>query len=688
MRFWVLDRFGDYARTSLALALFLSPVIFHQATADVFNLVKLTVLWTLGLCAVALFVIWSAERDVWPPRLRLFVPAGAFLGALALATVFSQSRGLSLLGGYHRYGGLLPYLLYAAIALAVAGLYWERPEGLRSVAVACSAASALTAGYVVLQALGLDWISWKDSSGRPPEFPVGTLGNSNFSGGYLGIAAPLVVWVALSARRDLWRTAWLGVLGAGGVALWLTQTRGGMLAVLAGLGAMGFAVRGRLPRWAPAAAGAAAALGVALVVLVVWHPGSKGPPGPLARIGALRTDTLEIRRWYWGAAWRLFLDRPLLGSGPDTFSLFYPRHRSPADGAHLGLTITDKPHSVFLEHAAGAGVLGAAAYLALAGLALATAYRHCRRAPPADRLLPAAFLGVLAGYLAQAAVSIDVPPLAVMGWVALGGIGAIADPSAVGARQAMETARRPGRKRKAAAPAWPPVAREGPLRWPIHAAAAIAAGLVLAAGVRPYLADMEAKSAGRGRSLEAIEAGYRRTARLNPLEPAYRTGPGARAEGRADTVSEKDEKARLLRRALSHYREALRLQPGNVFFTLNAARATTTLAADVDPSRFPEADGWWRRVAAIDPTDWEIHRRHGRMLEAWAKATGDSEAARRAAETFDRVARLRPQDASAWVDLARARRALGEEQASRQAAERALAAEPGNAEVRDLLDAP
>src|SRR5487761_1568434 len=104
-------------------ALFLSAIWFSRGTIDVFDLTKITILWFLGLISLALWVISSAERGVWVPKVRLFWLAGAFLAVEALATVFSMDRWVSFLGLYHRYGGLIPFCLYATIALILVGLY-------------------------------------------------------------------------------------------------------------------------------------------------------------------------------------------------------------------------------------------------------------------------------------------------------------------------------------------------------------------------------------------------------------------------------------------------------------------------------------------------------------------------------------------------------------------------------------
>lgn len=697
MRTWILQRFHWYARTLLRAGLLLSPVIFYRGTVDVFNLVKITTLWVLGLGALALWIASAVERRVFVPRMRLAVPALVFLAGAALATVFSQNPALSLVGLYHRYGGLIPFALYAAVALTLVGLYWERPGDLREIANTATAASVVMAAYVLIQAAGQDWIQWKDAAGRPPEFPVGTMGNSNFAGGYLGIVAPFFLYSALTVRREIWRNVALVALGFDLLALWFTQTRGGMIAAGAGLLTVALMSRDRLPAWGRAALMAVPVLAVLVAVLVVWHPGSERPPGPLSRIETFRTGTLVIRSYYWGTAWRIFLDHPLLGTGLDTYFANYPRYRSPADGAELGLVITDKPHNIYLEYAANAGIVGVGSYLALVGMGVWFGYRRRRSVDGPELLLVSSFVGVLAGYLAQGVFSIDVPPLAAMGWVGLAGVAVLADPGCVAARERLEAARarrpgRPGKRDRGTsrpprdAPAFQ---MGGPARWRVHAGVGLVTALLLGAGLRPFRADAKASAAQRdelARSpFEKVAAAYGDAVRLHPLEPAYRTSIAASAEGRASATNDPAEKRRLLERALSHHGEALRLQPRNVFYLMNVARVHTVLARELEPERFAEADRWWSRAVAQDPTDWEIHHRYAQMLDAWATAAKDPAIRRRAADRLETVTRIRPGLASAWVDLGKVYRALGEDGRARAALEQALAIEPANGEARAAL---
>ncbi|MGH9194119.1 MAG: O-antigen ligase family protein [Acidimicrobiia bacterium] len=699
MRVWIIGRFGLYARVVLVTGLFLSPVVFSRRTADVFNLFKITVLWVAAIIAIALWLIWSAERGIWLPRLRLLYPVVAFLLVATLATLFSENPGLSVVGLYHRYGGLLPFALYALVFLTIAGLYWERPERLKEIAWAGAGAATIMAGYVLIQAAGLDWITWRAGDGKAPEFPVGTMGNSNFAGGYLGLAAPFLLYLALSIRSDFWRTIAVCGVGLELLALWYTQSRGGMIAAGTAFMFMAFAYRDRFPRWFNAAVAGLVAFAAVIALLVVWHPGSDKAPGPLANIQTLRTGTLQIRVWYWQAAWRIFLDHPILGTGLETYFANYPKYRTPEDGKTLGMAITDKPHNIYLEYAANSGILGVGTYLAVLGFGIFYGYRQARRLEGAERLVLTTFMGALGGYVGQGFFSIDVPPLAMMGWVALGGVAATGDPAVVAARQrildALRTKDAPsrgGKQRKKSRNRMPAsgvvAARRGPVRWPVHAGAVLMALLLVVLGVRPVLADVRVKSAlAAERSSAAsteIVPYLEKAVRLDPRESAYRAHLARIAERRAHESKVKTEKNELFSQAADRYLDAYRLQPGNLYYISNVARIYGSWGA-VERDKFLEAEKWWKLAITRDPTDWEVHNNYANMLATWANASGDKQLLPRTLDELELVIELKPTHVLAWINLAKIHRAMGNTEEARAAANRVLEIEPGNEKAQEVL---
>jgi O-antigen ligase/polysaccharide polymerase Wzy-like membrane protein len=641
LRAWILERFQVYGRVCLMAAVFLSPLVFYRRTVDNFNLPKLTLLWVLGLLALALWIAWSAERRVWLPRFRLLYAAAAFWVAFVLATVFSQNRAVSLVGVHQRYDGLIPFTLYITIMIAIVGLYWERPDDVREIARAAAAGSILMAVYVLIQAAGLDWIPWRNPGGGNPVFPVGTMGNSNFAGAYLGVTIPFLIYVVTTAKSNFAKAV-LGILaGVDLVALWTTQTRGGLAGAVAALVTMAFMYRDRLPKWARAMAALVLVAGVALAALaasMVFRtasaPSSAAPP----IVGFFRTETFSSRADYWITALRIFRQHPVLGTGPETFYSNYPPNRTRADGALLGSAIPDKPHNIYLEYAANTGAIGLGSYLILAGLGLWYAYRRARKLQDQERLLLVAFLAAFAGYLVQGTFSIDVVPLAVTGWIALGSITALADPNVVDARERQAAAekqkRKPGSK-KSRRSSEDTNQVSGSARWPIHAGIALSAAALLALGIRPLVADEKAASEAvkqSGRTpVGEVAQGFEQAIRAFPLESTYRRFDATFAQKKAAAASDPAQKVRWLAKALARYQEAYRLLPTTA--NLMSLAEVKTAWAEIDPNRFAEADKAWAALAAYDSTNYQVHQKYAAMLNSWADALGgDSALQQRAAK--------------------------------------------------------
>jgi O-antigen ligase len=179
----------------------------------------------------------------------------------------------------------------------------------------------------------------------------------------------VLVWLAWRGRRRVWAAVGLVLLAALVEALVLTYSRGGIAAlvtsnaIVAALVASG---RGNLRRTL-IPAGAVAMLAVLAFSLTVaasptartairrvspQDPLHEGPPP-----GTFPAPPVVPRGDLWGVAVHLVRDRPLVGSGLDTFRLTY--------GPELGLRRWDTrqhSNSLYLETLVSLGVVGAVAF--------------------------------------------------------------------------------------------------------------------------------------------------------------------------------------------------------------------------------------------------------------------------------------------------------------------------------------
>lgn len=198
-----------------------------------------------------------------------------------------------------------------------------------------------------------------------------TFAHPNSFAGYLALLLPAAAAAALSAWRGRLRP-WQTALTAGcallvAYALWLTHSRGAILATLlvgvATLAAVRLSRRGLLL----AGAGLAA---VALAALFAFQAGW-GASG-FGKGGGVVGQRLD----YWRATWAMINDHPWLGVGPGNFGRHYPRYMLPTAYEEI-----KDPHNFALEMWATGGLFALAALLAALG---AFFWKVLRRAPADD----------------------------------------------------------------------------------------------------------------------------------------------------------------------------------------------------------------------------------------------------------------------------------------------------------------
>lgn len=201
----------------------------------------------------------------------------------------------------------------------------------------------------------------------------GMLGNGNFVGAMVVTALPLSLLMLKASgtrARPVWWIAFAMLLA--GVALSQSVTAIAVLVtqviaitVLAPEIVVGHGGSGqRTLRW-----GVGACVTLLLAVLLAWvvAPGVLPPQVRGTLDEQLAGPTFESRMSSWSVAWSIFLDRPLLGAGPDGLdrasqpflSARYITRNHPGDTGVVALM--RDPHNLVLLGAASIGLLGLAA---------------------------------------------------------------------------------------------------------------------------------------------------------------------------------------------------------------------------------------------------------------------------------------------------------------------------------------
>ena len=235
----------------------------------------------------------------------------------------------------------------------------------------------------------------------------GTFDQPNPFGGYLNLALPLALALALFGRDPRMRWVAAGASGLLLFALYLSDSRGALLGLVAALIVLG-AIGWRYERQALIAI----AIGAPLL-LIAWFthliPTSienkllaqfrVNDVSLTAQVNDANYSTIE-RLAHWVAGLRMFRAHPLLGVGAGNYDAAYAQYKVP--GWDESLT---HAHNYYINAAAETGVLGLLALLAIFAVALWLAWR-ATRATDLRRMGLAALAGVDARALAIGAAAV------------------------------------------------------------------------------------------------------------------------------------------------------------------------------------------------------------------------------------------------------------------------------------------
>lgn len=611
-----------------------------------------------------------------PPRFRALHAALLIFSLVTLlATAVAAHPPTAIAGAMRRWLGAISVFEGIGLALAVSAFVTSaRQLGLVCAATGVAMIAAL--GYGALQMAGLDPVDW-GFSGRT----TSTFGNNATYAGFLSMAIPASVLLF----GDLWKQ--LGRPWQAGAAIALLLAAAEMVSsgsrwplVSAGLGTLlagalvarrhGFGLR-------EGVLGTAALLG-SLVALVLL------PTGLAGRFATLLTGadgSLLERRIIYEAALEAVRTRPWLGVGPDSLVAVYTAVR-PDGAVHLPvLPLQTSTHSWLLHEAVGAGVLGVAAFTAIAAFAIRDVLGTIRRGS-GHAIRHELALVLLVTFLIQGALN---PNALALQWVFWVGVGLALPPLAL--------------------PESPRTRR--PRDWAAFVVLLIAA-ILLSLAVRPWLASRlshESSAARRAGALAHAEAAARAAVSLdgradnwNVLGLSRRNDPGRAMEAFAAAAAAApfDPLYRI-----NAAKEALRAEPANSYLSLARRHAEAAIAQEPEnwEAHFVLAHALWRsgdRAGAAHEADAALRYADPRpeaLFRAYAllgalHAEGRALAAAEDALRLGIESALRAGDLAIWdlrVDLARVLLMRGDVWAARELAAMIKREVPAHAAIPALF---
>lgn len=402
--------------TVLVFAVVIGTPLFYQKTG-VFPYTLSKALFFQAIIEIV-FAFWLVliifDKTYRPKLTPLLLALGGFLAALLLTAFTGADPWRSFWSIYERGFGVFTILHLGALAVVLSSLGKKFSWGWLFYA------SLGTAFFVSILAMLQTAIPHLLLEEPMPDRPGATFGNPAFLAGYLLFHAFLAAYFllnkirsGLSTRKNIAICVYFAVaLVAISGVLFLTQTRGDIF----GFGAAVFVLL-VLFSLRPPEIGiklfARRKLYVMLIVVVIvsgslfWLTRGNNFWARIPGLNrfyliSLTSESLQPRIIAARAAWRGFLDNPILGVGWDNFNIVFNKYYDPASlRASYQETRFDKPHNFILEDLVSGGILLLLAHSAIFGAFIYQAARI------KNRLFGQIMTAAVAGYIARSLFIFD-----------------------------------------------------------------------------------------------------------------------------------------------------------------------------------------------------------------------------------------------------------------------------------------
>jgi hypothetical protein len=387
---------------------FISILVWTTVT-DPVNVTKLLALGGVAGGAIAISVSFGV-KDLWK-KYKLAILLLAIFLLTVLNSVFQSEAPTSqlLYGAYGRNTGLVTYVLL--IFLFISSLSLSQKDSFLKISYGILIAGAVNVIYSLWVILFGDFIGWSNPYGNI----LGTFGNPNFVGSFLGIfASILFAYIIKPNLKLIYRVALTLVLLVTFVEIQSSNAIQGIVVAGGGISLVGFYfLRSKFESNV-----IPAIYSVAVFIVGIFALMGALQKGPLTSL--IYKNSVSLRGEYWQAAWNMGQKFPFSGVGMDTYGDWYRQLRDDQALINPGPnTITNAAHNVILDQFAYGGWPMLLAYLAVFPLVILAIFRVSLR----SREFDFAFISLAVAwicYQVQSVISINQIGLAIWGWI-LGG---------------------------------------------------------------------------------------------------------------------------------------------------------------------------------------------------------------------------------------------------------------------------
>jgi hypothetical protein len=465
---------------------FISIFVLWGSVTDPVNVTKLLALGGVAGAAAAIVISFGLSR-LWQAHKIALILLLIFIATVINSVIQSAAPMYQLIyGAYGRNTGLVTYLLLSLLFVSAAAL--SSNSSFIKISYALLAAGVINALYSLWVTLFGDFIGWTNPYGNI----LGTFGNPNFVGAFLGIFVTVLFAYLLKPSVSIQlRIASAVILLITWFEIKESHAIQGIVVGAGGMALVGFYfLRSRFKSALVPALYSLAVSGIGIVAVL-----GALQKGPLTSL--IYKNSVSLRGEYWQAAWNMSKEFPLTGVGMDTYGDWYRRLRDDQALINPGPnTISNAAHNVVLDQIAFGGWPMFSAYIAILVVVAISIVKVTMRSKEYNFT----FIGLATAwvcYQVQSIISINQIGLAIWGWLLGGALIAYERATRVQQDSAIQNPNQSkGAKKK-------PSSQSGYISPQMVAGIGALVGLLIA--VPPFSSDTKWKSALSSGSVEQIE---------------------------------------------------------------------------------------------------------------------------------------------------------------------------------------
>jgi len=338
--------------------IFLTPLILLSKAY--FPFVGPKSLYFMGLCQI-IFFVWlylAIRHKEYRPKLNpILICFTLFLIVLILSSVFGIDFSRSFWSKYERVTGLLMWFHLFGFFLVISSTF--KKSDWKKIFIASVSISLLISCFAILEHFGVEKLKFSDRGGS-------TLGNSSFLGTYILFNIFLALYLFFKEKKLLiLKILYATAIILGISAIYLQEARAAIVSTIAGFGLilllwLCFEMKSKIIKNLSRVVLVISIIIVLASIVLLYLPNN-----PVhQKFGELTTQSRFVN---WEMARKATLERPLLGCGPENYTLIFTKFFNPClfTSRCGGEIWFDRTHNIILDTLVTTGILGLLTYLGL-----------------------------------------------------------------------------------------------------------------------------------------------------------------------------------------------------------------------------------------------------------------------------------------------------------------------------------